>query len=344
MPGDPVPDRQPDRQRRQGPAVATRQVPAPVDLGRAHRDEGDVRRAEGGTVEQRVEGPQHRVVRPPVGQERPSGRSTDRPRRPGGRYDVGTPEGVDGLLGVPDQHQGRPAVGPVEQGREDLPLDRVGVLELIDQRHPEAAPEGRHGAVATRAAQRVTQLGEHVVEAERPALPPARGTPGPRLRSTRSQEQDVGRGGTGLVRASAPGRDRVGRRPAWWPRRGRPDAGRHRRAPPATAAAMRTSAQVVPDQVGRVGDRAGVGVGAGRDAEGAEHLLGEPVDRGDRGGVELGDGARESGQLVRVAAGRTAGSAERRPRSRGDRPSQMVDAHPPPGRGPGTAVRRWRPG
>jgi hypothetical protein len=199
LPGDAGVDGQSQREGGQGLAVVAPQVPAPIDGGLAHRHERDVGAAEGGSVEQHVQRRQHRVVGAPVGEQRPSRCRRSVLDRPEVGVHIGTTERVDGLLGVPHQDQCRPAVRPVEQGREDLPLDRVGVLELIDQCHPEAAPEGGHRALAARAAERVAQLGEHVVEAERPALPAAQGH---QLHAPLHQttEQDGGRRGTGLVR------------------------------------------------------------------------------------------------------------------------------------------------
>ena len=69
-------------------------------------------------------------------------------RLPGGRGlgggevgdDVAAAEGVDGLLGVADQHhRGVAAEGAVEH----LPLHRVGVLELVDQHDLPALPHPR---------------------------------------------------------------------------------------------------------------------------------------------------------------------------------------------------------
>ena len=60
----------------------------------------------------------------------------------GGRevgVDVGAAEGVDRLLGVADQDERRLAVA--EGALDDLPLDRVGVLELVDQDDPVALPQ-----------------------------------------------------------------------------------------------------------------------------------------------------------------------------------------------------------
>ena len=81
--------------------------------------------------------------------------------------DVAAAEGVDRLLGVADQHQ-RHAAG--EGALDDLPLDRVGVLELVDH---DDRPAPAHPV----AGRRVLGLegdgepGQQVVEAEDPQQP-----------------------------------------------------------------------------------------------------------------------------------------------------------------------------
>ncbi len=117
---------------------------------------------------------------------------------------VRTAEPVDRLLGVPDQHERRIGVRRVEEGREDLPLDRIGVLELVDEHHGEPAPEGFDRALRAGAAQRVPQLGEHIVETEDPAPEAA---PGDQIHGPSDQlaQELLGLGGAGL----APGRHEV---------------------------------------------------------------------------------------------------------------------------------------
>ena len=80
--------------------------------------------------------------------------------------DVGAAERVDRLLRVADQDQ---RGVPVEGAADDLPLDRVGVLELVDEHDPVAIPEplGGLGAVL-RVGERVAEPGEHVVVGEQP--------------------------------------------------------------------------------------------------------------------------------------------------------------------------------
>ena len=62
------------------------------------------------------------------------------------------------------------------------------------------------------------------------------------------------------------------------------------------AAVEAAHVEVVDDlveQVADVLDERGVGLDVAGDAEAAEHLLAEPVRRGDRGGVEVGERAAE---------------------------------------------------
>ena len=65
------------------------------------------------------------------------------------------------LLGIADQHQ-RHVV--VERGPQDLPLHRVGVLELVDQHHLAAFTEPGEPRLRRRAAQGVAQPEQLVVE------------------------------------------------------------------------------------------------------------------------------------------------------------------------------------
>ncbi len=94
---------------------------------RRHVDDDDVRVAQLGAPDHGVHRVEQRLVGAPV----------DRQGVPltggaGGLQvcrDVATAEGVDGLLRVADQHHG---AGAHESPFDDLPLDRVGVLELVD--------------------------------------------------------------------------------------------------------------------------------------------------------------------------------------------------------------------
>ncbi len=95
--------------------------------------------------------------------------------------DVRAAKSVDRLLGIADQHQraardsvaGRPAghrVGQVD-APEDLPLQRIGVLALVDQRQRMAfAKAGGQTLAASRCAQRAMHDGQQIVEAQRAGL------------------------------------------------------------------------------------------------------------------------------------------------------------------------------
>ena len=54
---------------------------------------------------------------------------------------------------------------PVEGAPQDVPLHRVGVLELVDQHHPVAVAQPLAAAAALRVGQRVGEPGQHVVVA-----------------------------------------------------------------------------------------------------------------------------------------------------------------------------------
>ena len=115
----------PDAHRR--PAA---QPPArPRRLDRVHDDAGV---AERGAGQDRGEPVEHGRVGAPVAVQRLRGR-VGAGAQVGG--DVGAAEPVDRLLRVADEHEG--AV-PVERGPQDVPLHRVGVLELVD--HDDAVP------------------------------------------------------------------------------------------------------------------------------------------------------------------------------------------------------------
>ena len=71
---------------------------------------------------------------------------------------VGPAEPVDGLLRVADEHERGAGALRAEQRPEDLPLDRIGVLELVDERDAEA-PAHRGDC------RRTTLAGERVAKA-----------------------------------------------------------------------------------------------------------------------------------------------------------------------------------
>ena len=94
------------------------------------RTMGDRRATQLGAAEDGVEAVEQGLVGPPAYVEPPA-------RGAGGGLQVGVhvaaAEGVDGLLGIADEHEsaGRLAEG----GPQDAPLHRVGVLELVDDGH-----------------------------------------------------------------------------------------------------------------------------------------------------------------------------------------------------------------
>jgi len=91
--------------------------------------------AEAGAAEHGVQRGDEVLVAAPVGGQCLLVARLARGREVG--VDVGAAEGVDRLLGIADQHQGalsRAVVLEVlgEGAADDVPLDRVGVLELVD--------------------------------------------------------------------------------------------------------------------------------------------------------------------------------------------------------------------
>ena len=98
-------------------------------------------------AEQRVVCVNEPLIAAPVDVER---RALARgPRRVEVGVDVRSPEGVDRLLGIADEHERHAA--PAERPAHDPPLDGVGVLELVDEDHavPRAQPR-RDGLVLER--------------------------------------------------------------------------------------------------------------------------------------------------------------------------------------------------
>ncbi len=115
-----------------------------VGRGRPDVAVGDVRVPELRAGEEGVIGLEQTLVAAPVHVEGPL--RFDLGVGPEIRMDVRTAEGVDGLLGVPDQDQRGPA--QAEGVVHDVPLHRVGVLELVDQDHVVALaqPVARRGS------------------------------------------------------------------------------------------------------------------------------------------------------------------------------------------------------
>ena len=115
-----------------------------VCVGRADGPMDDVVVAEAGAVEERVEGVDKALVAAPVRRQRLPGEGALGGAEVG--VDVGPAEGIDRLLGVADQDQGRPCFA--EGAAHDLPLDRVRVLELVDERDVVLLAQPRAGGGA----------------------------------------------------------------------------------------------------------------------------------------------------------------------------------------------------
>ena len=215
--------------------------------------------------------------------------------------DVAAAEGVDGLLGVADQHQRAGAVeGPVEH----VPLHRVGVLELVDHddRPPVAHPLPRRCVVVGEC---LGQPAEQVVEAQHaePALAALElvqhlgGEADPRRR---------GRARVGLLRGQrrvGVADDVAGERPGLGPGEGRGLA----------VLAEAGEVEVVDDlghQVVEALDQRQPRLGVTGDPQGAQHQLAELVGGGDGRGVEgrerLTQPSAAEGELRRRRRGQVA--------------------------------------
>ena len=247
-------------------------------------------------------------------EQRPVGAPVDAQGLRGGRGlgglevgdDVATAEGVDGLLGVADQHH-RGGLG--EGAPEDLPLHRVGVLELVDEHElpPVLHPPPRRGRGVLEG---VGQLAEQVVVAEdaESALAPLH-----LLEHVGREAHPHGGGRVGRVGEHGAGSTMA---------RGSPTTARASSSASARVhgrrllAAEAREVEVVDGLGGQLlevlhEDRGGVGVA--RHPEAAEHELAELVDGGDGRGVE---GDQRGGQAVQAAAS-SASSGRRRAASRG---------------------------
>ena len=238
------------------------------------------------------EGLEQRPVGTPVRSER-------EPRRAGlvRGLEVGVhvraAERVDRLLGVGDQDEGRIVTGTSEQSREDLPLHRVGVLELVDQdqREPVANPFPR-SCSDDRMPQCLEETGLHVVERVQAHLPLPELDPRPHRVCERSPFL-APPGGTG-------GRDQrevgiVDRRPA------DPD-GRGVVERDAVGARVACEVLVVDgllDEVVHVLDRDSLWIVVGQDAELRQHAVAELVRRADHRRVEADQRVRDPPPRVR---------------------------------------------
>ena len=107
--------------------------------------------------------------------------------------DVGAAEGVDGLFRVADQDERDPAAR--EGALQDLPLDRVGVLELVDQHDPVAPLEPLDRLRTALARQLVPQPRQQVVVGDdrRRALAPVQLGPDA-ARQPRAQRREAAAG------------------------------------------------------------------------------------------------------------------------------------------------------
>ena len=205
--------------------------------------------------------------------------------------DVGPAEGVDGLLRVADQDERRRL--PAERPLHDLPLDGVGVLELVDEDDAMAlaqagARRGSGGGVA----QRVPQPRQEVVVGQDLAPPLAlvdlatdHGGQSPAHRPCR-RPVGVRRLECGIRvehghASDAPGLGDVERR---------------------DAAQEPADVEVVDDLVDEVAgilEEGGVGVDVAGHTESAQDVLAEPVGGRDRRRVELGQGDGEAAATER---------------------------------------------
>ena len=111
------------------------------------------------TCEQGIHGGQQWCIRAPVFQQRIAGVGL-LPRPQIGEH-IRAAKAVDGLLGVADENQRMSLLA--ENPKKDFELQRVGVLEFVDQRRPVAIAQGAGERSAGRALQRVGQVGEQVV-------------------------------------------------------------------------------------------------------------------------------------------------------------------------------------
>ncbi|MDT4817388.1 hypothetical protein FQZ97_504630 [compost metagenome] len=82
--------------------------------------------------------------------------------------DIGAAEGVDRLLGVADQEQAEVlrVLGDAVDTLEDAVLQRVGVLEFVDQRHRELLADALRQMLAAGAGQGAVEAQQQVVETE----------------------------------------------------------------------------------------------------------------------------------------------------------------------------------
>ncbi len=124
--------------------------------------------AEAGGLEEGIQPVDQPLVAAPVGRQRVATVGDGRCLQVG--VHVGPPEGVDGLLGVADEDEGGAAPG--ERPADDVPLDEVGVLELVDDHDVEPARE-RPADVVTPGpiVDGLGQLHQQLIEGQQARLP-----------------------------------------------------------------------------------------------------------------------------------------------------------------------------
>ena len=244
-----------------------------------YRPHDDAWIAERGSAEQRVESAQQVGVAAPVLRE-----SRAMVGDLGGRevgLHVRAAEGVDRLLRISDQHE---RGGAVEGETQDVPLHRVGVLELVDEHHPVAAAQPRLGCRTGRGVrERHLESGQQVVvpqDAAHPLAPIDLVAHGPR-----EPEPDGGQAFVGTVRFGNQSCLTVLHHRACQILR---VAQGHRRG---RCAALSPLAQVevlhhLGDEIVQVVHEFRPGVDIAGGAQSDEYLLAEPVRGHHRGGVE----------------------------------------------------------
>ena len=273
-----VQDAQAQRRRHRRAGQARRAVRA----GRPHLAVLDALLPQPGAAEQRVVGVDQPLIAAPVhAQRRPR---VGLPRRGEVGVDVGAAERVDRLLGIADQHE-RAAARP-ERAPHDVPLDGVGVLELVDEHDAVARAQPARDVLAAWPGQRPLQSREQVVVGHDRA-------------AVLAQVELL----ADLLRQPAPHRGHGARRLGRGDRRGRvvDDQARdpHRLVElerGRLAAVEAAHVEVVDDllhEVADVLDQLAAALHVARHAEAAEHLLAEAVRRGDGGRVEVGERALE---------------------------------------------------
>ncbi len=273
----------------QGHGLRGRSRQAGLLAGGADRVDGDIAVPEFGPAEDVVERGEQPGVAAPVVRQLAAAVGV------GDRVEVAehlrAAEGVDGLLRVADQHQGPVTV---EGQPQDVPLQRVGVLELVDQGHPVAVADPLPGAFA------VLGIGEHgvqqdqqVVEVAQPCQPGAAFGLGAHRRAEGHPRTAgpvvVGReGGVAVVHGGQGQGVRVAQ---------------GERGPVAGVAGQ---VQVLDDGGDEVVDRfgePGAGVVVARQPELVEHALAERVGGGDGARVEIGEGGEQSAPVGRRGGG-----------------------------------------